>query len=242
MKVLCIQSYPQDPPGEYLERSAAAFGATIDSRQPIEGDALPENDEGFDGLIIMGGAMHAADDAGYPHLELTVDLVRGFHEREKPVLGICLGGQLVARAFGGRTFPAETPEIGFHRLYRTPQAKDDAIFRGLPDGGCELLEFHFDSFDLPPNAIPLMTGKPCHNQIFRMGRTTYAFQPHFEASPKMLHDWLTKGVGPAFRDEQPELHARALRQIEYCEGKNRPFCLAVGDAWFGLVEQRRRDS
>ncbi len=241
MKVLAIQNYFWDPPGIYLEQCAAAHGASIDTLAPLEGDVLPQTDGGYDGLIVMGGEMHADDVQTYPHLGRSMDLIYRFHEAQKPILGICLGAQLIGLTYGSRLVPMEVPESGFVQLLPTPAAHADPVVNFVPETGHQVLEFHFDMVDIPKDAVLLMRSETCESQVFRLGETTYGFQPHFETAPDRMRGWLDQPPGQLFRRDRPEDWARADAQVPMCETDNKPFCLTVGDRWFRLVVERHID-
>lgn len=102
--------------------------ASIRPGEPVD---LPADDDGWDGLIVLGGVMHAGDDAGFPHFRPLLDLIRRFDEVDKPVLGICLGAQLVGRAFGEPVRRQGFVERGFAPIQLTADARDDPLLAGL---------------------------------------------------------------------------------------------------------------
>ncbi len=207
---------------------------------PLErGDAIPITSEGYDGLVVFGGTPHANDDATYPHLKDIADLIVAFHRETKPVLGICLGSQLVARAFGARVYKASRSEIGFYELRLSPAAQFDPLLRdGLSDP-VHLIEFHYDTFELPAGATQLMRGADyAPVQAFRIGETTYAFQPHFEATPEQVGEWLVGARGWVER-EHPHVPARIGGDLARYGADAREFARKVGGGWFDLVRARR---
>src|SRR6185369_3387208 len=123
--VLVLQHCPVTPVG-ILGETLARRGAALDIRMPHHGEALPPNPAGFDGLVVLGGPMHAGDDAGYPAFPPMLDLIRQFHDQAKPVLGVCLGAQLVSRAFGGHVWPFGGLEIGYLPVRLTPARRRGA--------------------------------------------------------------------------------------------------------------------
>ena len=112
MNVLVIQNNPQTPVASVGDHLVAA-GATLATVLPHNGDALPKSPEGFDAAIILGGPQHAGDDANYPAFLPMLDLLRDFHDQAKPLLGLCLGSQLLARTFGEKVRRHEEFEIGY---------------------------------------------------------------------------------------------------------------------------------
>lgn len=159
------------------------------SAAPAEPVALPEDDRGFDGLLLLGGAMAATDDARYPHLPHLLRLIRGFHRAGKPVLGVCLGAQLVARAFGAWVEPQGFLEFGFEPLSLTRAGLEEPLLAGLP-GEPRLVQWHEDAFELPAGAELLMSGQACANQAFRIGPRTFGFQCHLEVTADIARSWV----------------------------------------------------
>jgi GMP synthase-like glutamine amidotransferase len=237
MNILVIQSHILAP-ASYLADCATAYGAEMTCRLPVEnGDRVPEDASGFDGLILLGGPMFAEDDANHPHLGQCVELIRRFQAESKPILGICLGAQLIARAAGKKNYRMEKPEFGVSRLHRTAAGEDDPLLRDVRNPA-HLMQWHEDSFELPDDAVLLMTNELCTNQVFRLGETTYGFQPHIEAKPEHIHQWL--GHSPdAARKANPEFFVNHLDVIAAHARDMKTFSEISGRAWFELVRARR---
>ncbi len=169
-----------------LERSyvigeaLAASGVDVHTCRPYLGDPVPVSGAGLSGVVILGGDMSAASDDGFPsrkaELALLVDAVR----RRVPVLGVCLGAQLLALAGGGRVYPgAAGLEVGWTPLQLHEAAAEDVLFGGLPPSLC-VLNWHSDTFELPAAAVPLASGPVYHNQAFRLGNQAWGLQFHIE--------------------------------------------------------------
>src|SRR5262245_13976223 len=130
MRLLVLQHCPVTPVGLVGER-ARSRGATMATLFPHEGDPLPSTTESFDGLVVLGGPMHAGDDAGYPALAAIVALIRSCSHMDVPVLGLCLGAQLIARAFGQVVYRFGGLEVGYPRVCITEAGQSDPLLRGL---------------------------------------------------------------------------------------------------------------
>ena len=156
-------------------------------RTHLDGDRPRLDDVG--GLLVLGGAMGVPDADAYPFLRWELELLTQALADEVPVLGLCLGGQLLARAAGGRVERMAEPFIGWPRLTRFAAAAEDALFGGLPPE-VQVLEWHNDSIEPPPGAVVLAeTGGPgC--SIFRAGPAAWGSQIHLELTPAMLARWL----------------------------------------------------
>ena len=240
MTILILQHCPVTPVG-LLGETLQARGATLDIRMPHHGAPLPETTDGFDGLVVLGGPMHAGDDAGYPAFPPMLNLIRAFHEQAKPVLGICLGAQLISRAFGGRVWPFGGLEIGYLPVRMTPAGRRDPLLKGLPLEG-RIMQLHEDSFDLPAGAARLMTNGSCANQAIRVGRTTYGFQFHLEVTrqdavnfPRDCWASMERHYG-----ELAEVVADdVVRSVAAHFEEGAAFCRTVTGRWLDLVAERR---
>ena len=146
-------------------------------------------------LLILGGGISAYDDL--PFLRAEIDLIRASVAAGKPVLGICLGSQLLARALGGTVARAPKPELGFYRVKmfvkQLSDAFSDALFAGVPDSFVAL-HWHFDAFTLPPGAVPLAASTLTPLQAFRHGSNAWGLQFHIEMNADLLRAFVSGGA------------------------------------------------
>jgi GMP synthase-like glutamine amidotransferase len=138
------------------------------------------------GLIIMGGPMSVNDDV--PSIRQEAGYVAGAIALGKPVLGICLGAQFIAKSLGARVYRNAVKEIGWAPIYWTEAARRDRLFSGLerPE---TVLHWHGETFDLPKGAELLAWSDNCRHQAFRVEDRVYGLQFHLEATPEMVADW-----------------------------------------------------
>ncbi len=186
--LLVLQHSDDAPPGLIAEEIAAA-GGRIDLRGPDLPISLPPDADSHDGLILLGGVMNALDDIRCRHFPALLELVHAFAARGKPVLGVCLGAQLLARAFGGEIRIGGAPEFGFVPLDARPAAAEDPLLCGLAFP-VAVMQWHDDTFTLPPGAVHLLESASCPAQAFRIGRAVYGLQCHFEVTADILEIWL----------------------------------------------------
>ncbi|WP_214110310.1 type 1 glutamine amidotransferase [Acrocarpospora catenulata] len=166
-------------------------GLELDVVRPYLGEAVPER--AGDGLLVLGGAAAAWEDAEYPWLPATRELIRASVAERLPVLGICLGAQLMTLACGGVVVRGEHGlEIGARTVELLPAAAGDPLLRGVPDARPVAVQYHYDVMTgLPPEAVPLATGSPYPNQAYRLGDNAWAVQFHPEATPEIFAEWTT---------------------------------------------------
>ena len=157
-----------------------AAGWTISGTRFYDDPTLPKLDE-VDFLVVMGGPMSVNDEARRPWLAQEKRFIRQAIEGGKPVLGICLGAQLIARALGARVYPNREKEIGWFPVQGVASARGE-LFQ-FPEA-MEVFHWHGETFDLPPGAVHLARSEGCENQAFQLGRSVIGLQFHLETTPE----------------------------------------------------------
>jgi GMP synthase-like glutamine amidotransferase len=159
---------------------------------------VPEDLDPHDlgGLIVMGGPMNVDQTDRYPFLAREVPWIARAIEAQLPVLGICLGSQLVAKALGSKVFPNPKKEIGWYEVQLTESATADPLLGSLQRRET-VFQWHGDTFELPTGAVQLATSELCSQQAFRFGQSTWAFQFHMEVTAEMIDQWLREPGGRA---------------------------------------------
>lgn len=171
-----------------LKRQQAPYTVAEMFEQPPP-DFKPQN---WSGLIVMGGPMNADETDRYPFLADEVRWLRQAVDAELPVLGVCLGAQLLAKALGARVYANRVKEIGWYDTELLPAAADDQLFADIASPAT-VFHWHGDTFDLPNGAVHLARSAQCENQAFRYGASAYAMQFHLEMTAAMIDEWLCEG-------------------------------------------------
>ncbi|WP_432798780.1 type 1 glutamine amidotransferase [Poriferisphaera sp. WC338] len=185
MAILVLQHHPAETPariGHYL----GDYSNKLHIVRLYADDQLPPDLDGVDGLVIMGGPQNMDQLEQYPYLECEMALIKKMHERNLPILGVCLGAQLIAVALGGKVEKMDAPEIGFGPVELTPQGRMDTIMAGMP---WTMQQFHTHGYqitELPPKSVCYAGSAACKHQAFSVGLRTVGIQYHFEWSKKEL--------------------------------------------------------
>jgi GMP synthase (glutamine-hydrolysing) len=178
-------------------------------------DRLPALDN-VSAIVVFGGDMNVDMTERYPFLEPERALIASAVASHVPVLGICLGGQMLARALGHPVRPAGIREIGFKPLRPTSEAQGDPLF-SLYEDGDTVFHWHQDTFELPEGATLLAAGDEVHTQAFRYDEAAWGTQFHFEVDRAELDLWL-KTAGEdglqAWGSSADEIRAEADRELE----------------------------
>jgi GMP synthase-like glutamine amidotransferase len=217
--VLVVEPAASDPVarlGDWLR----AAGLELD----VSSEARPL--DSYAGLVVMGGSQSAND----AELEPVRQLLRDAVAREVPTLGVCLGGQLLATANGGRVEPdPDQMEIGAGLIAKRQAAATDPLFGSLPITP-DVIQWHYDAIRrLPPGAIQLYNSPVCENQAFRLGRLAWGVQFHIETTPAMIRDWAHTDA-PALPDHNLDLIvSRAIAVHDDLAEVWQPFVQAFAD-------------
>lgn len=218
-KVWVLQHHPAENLGliaEALESAALAWQYV----RVFDGQPIPADMKGAGGLIVMGGAEAVYQLDRYPYLRSEMALIENALKSGKPVIGICLGSQLLAAVLGANVRRGAQKEIGWYPVRLRPEASEDRLFRGLPSEfvACH---WHGDVFDLPAGAVPLASSELTEFQAFRHGDKAWGLLFHAEMTDRTIATLVnenTEGLkrvgidGDAILAEAPERLA-TLEQI-----------------------------
>jgi GMP synthase (glutamine-hydrolysing) len=204
VRVLSI-IHQEDAASGVFADAAAERGDELTEWSISDGARQPRPAESYDAVLVFGGAMHVDQENRHPWLRNEDELLRGLLDRRIPVLGVCLGAQLVAKALRARVGPLARPQIGWFDVEQTHEAADDPLFADLPRRFSSF-QWHSYAFDLPANAVPLARDPVCL-QAYRAGESAWGIQFHAEVTKESVDDW--------FRSSKPPdvpLDLGALRQ------------------------------
>jgi len=185
-RLVVIQHLAAEGPG-LVAAVAADHGFTVDVRRMDRGESLPPP-AAADALVVLGGTMGAYETAAHPHLAAEQRLLAAACERGTPVLGICLGAQLLAAALDAVVFPGPTQEVGFGTVSLTDAGARDRVL-GPSGPALPVFHWHGDTYDLPAGAEHLARSPAYAQQAFRYGRAAYGLQFHIELDRALAREW-----------------------------------------------------
>jgi GMP synthase-like glutamine amidotransferase len=232
MRVLVVQNFDGAGPGQ-VGAALTEAGARLDLRQPYRGDPLPDDAAGHDALLVLGGAQSALDDEDHPYIPPLLSLMRDFGDRGRSVLGICLGSQLLARAYGATNLLGAAPEFGWQGIAKTEEGAADPVLSAVPEE-FRSFQWHDDTFTLPPGAVRLATNPVAENQAFRIGRASYGIQFHFEADRLLVDQW-TEAYAEYLAEHQPGWGARREDEAAAHGPSADAAGLALARAWVATI-------
>jgi GMP synthase-like glutamine amidotransferase len=232
MRVLVIENYPKTTLGLVGEALAEA-GAECQLIRTHLGENLPATHKGHDALIMLGGAQDALDDQNHPYLSAEADLTRSFGGADKAVLGICLGAQILARAYGAKNILGNPIEFGWHPVRPTHAGRADPVLSAIGNGA-PIFHWHLDTFTLPTAATHLATSEQTPMQAFRIGRASYGIQFHFEAGTELVNYWTT-GFAEEIADCAPNWPKRHRAEAAKHGAAADAAGLALARAWIDLI-------
>jgi len=188
MRIHCCQHASYEKPGSIIDW-AELNGHTISYTLMFREDhSLPEQEE-FDVLLVMGGAMNVDEEDRYPWLKTEKEFILQSIKAGKKCIGICLGAQLISTALSERVYPNEQKEIGIFPVTFTDHALHHELFNHIKNP-YPVLHWHGDTFDLPDAAILLASTGICKNQAYMIGTSILCFQFHFEMTSFLLEEFI----------------------------------------------------
>lgn len=188
-KVMVFQHVPAEPLGTLdpmLRNRGHRIRYVNFNRDP---DVRPDVSR-YDALIVLGGPQMPDQGDKYPHLTIEMHCIEEALKREIPILGICLGAQLLAYTIGGGVRAMQEWEIGWYDLEPTHLSAADPMFCALVQPH-PVFQWHGYTFDLPEDAVHLARSQTCENQAFRYGKNAYGLQCHLELDERLINRWLS---------------------------------------------------
>jgi GMP synthase (glutamine-hydrolysing) len=199
----------------------------------FEGQPIPSDLGSADGLIVMGGYMGVYEQAQYPFLSNEIRLIERTLKAGKPILGTCLGSELLAAALGAKVTKGRAKEIGWYPVKATEDGKCDKLFRHAGSGFVGF-HWHGDVFELPGDAVSLASSELTMHQAFRYKTNSYGFLFHMEATEKIV-----EGMVAGFAEELEEEGIDGRSILSRC-GDHIPQLHSAGSAvfkeWVGLIQ------
>lgn len=206
MNVLAVVHGSNVPPG-LIGEEAERRGHEVDTWSLAWRTPPPRPIDDYGAVMLFGGAMHADQDDRHPWLRDENLFLQRLLDLRLPVLGVCLGGQLVAKAAHAEVTAMPEPEVGWVDVELTEEAADDPVFAGLPDR-FPTFQWHYYEFAVPAGAVALARSDRCA-QAFRLGDSAWAVQFHPEITRTILEGWLAEAP-----DETPGTPAEVLAEFD----------------------------
>jgi len=188
VRILSVTHGPTVPGGVFDEVVEAAGHELERWVVPLGGSPQPASS--YDALMVFGGSMHPDQDERFGWLEREAEVLREALAEEVPVLGVCLGAQMLARAAGAWVGPAREPEVGWFEVELTPEGRSDPVLGVLPPL-IEAFQWHHYTFEIPGGATELARSNVC-TQAFRVGERAWGIQFHAEVTFEMVQAWTTE--------------------------------------------------
>ena len=187
-QVLVLQHARSEGLGS-IEGALRGAGHSYKYLRTYGGEAVPKDAGNFRGLVIMGGPMGVYEYAKYPFLRDEMTLIEGFLKEGKPILGVCLGSQLLASALGAEVKKGPRKEIGWYPIHLNANVAGDLLFKGQATS-FTAYHWHGDIFDLPADAVPLASSDLTALQAFRHGENAYGILFHLEVTREQIQTML----------------------------------------------------
>ncbi len=215
-----------------FERVIRARGHRFDEWSLAWGRPAPLPLDAYDAVIVFGGAMHADQDDRHPWLREENFFLQRLLDLRLPLLGVCLGAQLIAKATHAWVGRASEPEIGWYEVELTPAAADDPLLSRLPQR-FEAFQWHYYTYELPAGAKELARSRVC-TQAYRLGEAAWGVQFHPEVTFEQVERWLADPADPA--PDPARLRAETPSRIERWNELGTTLCDAFLETAAGLAQ------
>jgi GMP synthase (glutamine-hydrolysing) len=239
-RILVLQHVASEPAGE-LDPLLRAAGLRIRYVNFARHPHTQVDVRKYSGLVVLGGPMNVDQSSHYPHLLHEIEMIREALKRRIPVLGICLGAQLLAAALGADVHPNAVREIGWYPLEVSANATSDPLFTHF-DTDARVFQWHAYTFTEPTGSVHLASTSSCTNQAFCYGGFAYGLQFHLEVDAALIERWLNLSE----HDHELEslggaVHAQRVRaETEKYVETSRARARAVFDSFIRLLGAARK--
>jgi GMP synthase (glutamine-hydrolysing) len=213
MRALVLMHAEPEGPGT-IGSFFRSQGVELHTLRLYEGDRLPDDPGEFDAIVSLGGPMNVYEEEEFSFLRDETSFLRTAIVANVPILGVCLGAQMIAKAAGARVTQSPNREVGWCQVFLTEDGKRDAVFQCVPQA-LEVLQWHGDMFLIPEGGTLLAMGTECPHQAFRI-HNAFGLQFHVEVTQGILTDWFTDSeevelpqVLARFHEIKTELNRRA---------------------------------
>jgi GMP synthase (glutamine-hydrolysing) len=235
-KALILQNASGEGPG--------ILGGLLDrkgwDRQTIHlyrGEAIPSDSENCHIVIVMGGPMNVYEEDAYPFLVAETRVIGERLKKGFPVLGFCLGAQLMAKAGGAKVYKGQRKEIGWYPVRLSEEGTKDPLLKTFPDK-FTIFQWHGDTFHLPQGAECLVGSDHYRNQVMRIGDMSYGFQFHFEITKEMIAQWLESGREEIREIGNENLPHQVLRDTDHFLSGAHSLAESFFMPYLDLIERR----
>lgn len=206
--ILIIKHISIEGPG-YISEFFKGTSWDIKTLELNKGDKLPKGLSSIEAIISLGGPMNVYEEERHPFLGTEERFLKKAMDMNIPIIGICLGAQLLAKTAGARIKKSDRNEMGWVPVLLTEDGRRDPLFRDL-ENHLEVFQWHEDQFDVPEGGLLLAKSAACPKQAFRIGENAYGLQFHFEVTPVMVENWLEKYAYGKTEEEKVESQCIAL--------------------------------